>query len=145
MNLTNKHSRKHEGFVNEKAIGIQADDNTVRLFTSNIPFENFEVLVLIVFLQTGPNENQNRNQVPPTRHIHAPILLLRLRAQQESVQERRQLHGEEGLPKRFEGRCGGESERDQVEPAGQEGSAACEAQRCEGQEGERGGCFVVFL
>ena len=29
LNLTNKHSRKHEGFVNDKAIGITADDNTV--------------------------------------------------------------------------------------------------------------------
>lgn len=30
MNLTNKHSRKHAGFVNEKAIGIHPDSNTVR-------------------------------------------------------------------------------------------------------------------
>lgn len=31
FNLTNKHSRKYEGFVNDKAIGINADDNTVKL------------------------------------------------------------------------------------------------------------------
>jgi large subunit ribosomal protein L28e len=30
LNLTNKHSRKHAGFVNEKAIGIHPDSNTVR-------------------------------------------------------------------------------------------------------------------
>ena len=30
MNLVNKHSRKHAGFVNNKAIGINADSNTVR-------------------------------------------------------------------------------------------------------------------
>ena len=29
MNLVNRHSRKYEGFVNDKAIGINADDNTV--------------------------------------------------------------------------------------------------------------------
>ena len=29
MNLVNKHSRKYEGFVNDKAIGINADSNTV--------------------------------------------------------------------------------------------------------------------
>lgn len=29
MNLVNKHSRKYDGFVNEKAIGINADSNTV--------------------------------------------------------------------------------------------------------------------
>ncbi|KAK3713959.1 hypothetical protein LTR37_008209 [Vermiconidia calcicola] len=33
MNLANKHSRKHDGFVNEKAIGIQPDDNTVSMTT----------------------------------------------------------------------------------------------------------------
>lgn len=30
MNLVNQHARKHEGFVNDKAIGIQPDSNTVR-------------------------------------------------------------------------------------------------------------------
>ena len=30
MNLTNKHSRKYEGYLNDKAIGISPDDNTVR-------------------------------------------------------------------------------------------------------------------
>ena len=29
MNLTNKHSRKYEGYLNDKAIGISPDDNTV--------------------------------------------------------------------------------------------------------------------
>jgi large subunit ribosomal protein L28e len=29
MNLTNKHSRKNAGFLNDKAIGIQPDSNTV--------------------------------------------------------------------------------------------------------------------
>ncbi len=29
LNLVNKHSRKHAGFVNAKAIGINADSNTV--------------------------------------------------------------------------------------------------------------------
>ncbi|KAF2484658.1 ribosomal L28e protein family-domain-containing protein [Neohortaea acidophila] len=33
MNLTNKHSRKHAGFVNEKAIGVAPNDNTVQLTT----------------------------------------------------------------------------------------------------------------
>ncbi|KAH9842228.1 60S ribosomal protein L28 [Teratosphaeria destructans] len=33
LNLVNKHSRKYEGYVNDKAIGIQADDNTVELKT----------------------------------------------------------------------------------------------------------------
>ena len=32
LNLTNKHSRKHAGFVNEKAIGIHPDSNTVCTF-----------------------------------------------------------------------------------------------------------------
>jgi large subunit ribosomal protein L28e len=30
MNLTNKHSRKNAGFLNDKAIGIQPDSNTAR-------------------------------------------------------------------------------------------------------------------
>ncbi|KAK5166194.1 uncharacterized protein LTR77_008455 [Saxophila tyrrhenica] len=33
MNLANKHSRKHAGFVNNKAIGINADSNTVGMTT----------------------------------------------------------------------------------------------------------------
>lgn len=35
MNLVNKHSRKYEGFVNDKAIGINADSNTVRPVSSS--------------------------------------------------------------------------------------------------------------
>lgn len=35
FNLVNKHSRKYEGFVNDKAIGINADSNTVRLSLSS--------------------------------------------------------------------------------------------------------------
>ncbi|KAK4569885.1 hypothetical protein LTR86_002854 [Recurvomyces mirabilis] len=35
LNLVNKHSRKYAGFVNPKAIGIQADDNTVSMTTKN--------------------------------------------------------------------------------------------------------------
>ncbi|KAK5108296.1 hypothetical protein LTR62_008611 [Meristemomyces frigidus] len=35
LNLLNKHSRKYAGFVNPKAIGIQADDNTVAMTTKN--------------------------------------------------------------------------------------------------------------
>lgn len=34
MNLTNLHSRKYEGFVNDKAIGIQPDSNTVLPLTN---------------------------------------------------------------------------------------------------------------
>ena len=37
MNLVNKHSRKYEGFINDKAIGINADSNTVRLPTTPPP------------------------------------------------------------------------------------------------------------
>ncbi|TKA28935.1 hypothetical protein B0A50_03346 [Salinomyces thailandicus] len=33
LNLVNKHSRKYAGFVNDTAIGIQRDDNTVKLIT----------------------------------------------------------------------------------------------------------------
>lgn len=33
LNLLNKHSRKYAGFVNEQAIGIQPDSNTVKLIT----------------------------------------------------------------------------------------------------------------
>ncbi|KAK4501319.1 hypothetical protein PRZ48_007127 [Zasmidium cellare] len=33
MNLVNKHSRKYEGYVNEQAIGIQPDSNTIALTT----------------------------------------------------------------------------------------------------------------
>ncbi|OQO03522.1 hypothetical protein B0A48_10186 [Cryoendolithus antarcticus] len=33
LNLTNKHSRKHAGFVNPQAIGINADSNTVAVTT----------------------------------------------------------------------------------------------------------------
>ncbi|EMF11966.1 60S ribosomal protein L28 [Sphaerulina musiva SO2202] len=33
LNLVNKHSRKYVGYVNDKAIGINADDNTVLLTT----------------------------------------------------------------------------------------------------------------
>jgi len=33
LNLANKHSRKHAGFVNNKAIGINADANTVSMVT----------------------------------------------------------------------------------------------------------------
>ena len=44
LNLTNKHSRKHAGFVNDEAIGIQADDNTVRLFPS---FQQFSLSIYL--------------------------------------------------------------------------------------------------
>lgn len=37
LNLVNKHSRKYEGFVNDKAIGIQPDSNTVALKTKVHP------------------------------------------------------------------------------------------------------------
>ncbi|RMY05914.1 hypothetical protein D0868_06146 [Hortaea werneckii] len=33
LNLVNKHSRKYEGFVNDQAIGINRDDNTVKMTT----------------------------------------------------------------------------------------------------------------
>ncbi|KAK5121943.1 hypothetical protein LTR85_004515 [Meristemomyces frigidus] len=33
LNLLNKHSRKYAGFLNEQAIGIQPDSNTVKLIT----------------------------------------------------------------------------------------------------------------
>ncbi|KAF2160719.1 hypothetical protein M409DRAFT_70251 [Zasmidium cellare ATCC 36951] len=33
LNLTNKHSRKYEGYVNDQAIGIQPDSNTITLTT----------------------------------------------------------------------------------------------------------------
>ncbi|KAI9718993.1 MAG: hypothetical protein M1828_006369 [Chrysothrix sp. TS-e1954] len=33
LNLTNKHSRKYEGFVNDQAIGVQQADNAVKLVT----------------------------------------------------------------------------------------------------------------
>jgi large subunit ribosomal protein L28e len=41
MNLANKHSRKHAGFLNEKAIGIQPDDNTVHTSPTTSPTQRF--------------------------------------------------------------------------------------------------------
>jgi large subunit ribosomal protein L28e len=38
MNLTNKHTRKHAGFINDQAIGIQPDSNTARLLNHSPPF-----------------------------------------------------------------------------------------------------------
>ncbi|KAK4548451.1 hypothetical protein LTR36_009361 [Oleoguttula mirabilis] len=33
LNLLNKHSRKYAGFINDQAIGVQPDSNTVKLIT----------------------------------------------------------------------------------------------------------------
>ena len=112
MNLTNKHSRKDEGFVNEKAIGITADSNTVNKTpsppapTNHFPPTNTRV--------TGPTPHQNPLQIPHAPRQHARLLLRGLHAFAESVQERGELDGEEGVSSRLtcrggrEGKCGQE-------------------------------------
>merc|ERR1712225_21999 len=67
MNLVNKHSRKHAGFVNEKAVGIQAaegDKGGVTLVT-----KKQSTLKSQVPLPTRPPSAETRPQERPTRPL----------------------------------------------------------------------------
>jgi hypothetical protein len=94
LNLLNKHSRKYEGYANDKAIGIQADDNTVALTTkvrSTLLAESFaSILMRLDF--ADPLPHQQALQILPT------LFLLRLDSFPEALPQRRQFHRQEGLP-----------------------------------------------
>ena len=93
MNLVNKHSRKYEGFVNDKAIGIKADDNTVNPHQHPLP-----PMYVSLTLRQGRDEDQDRLPDPPACPLIHHILLLGLDSFPQIVQERGQLDGEEGVP-----------------------------------------------
>jgi hypothetical protein len=80
LNLTNKHSRKHAGFANEKAIGIHPDSNTVRSPPIHLP-------PFITFTNVLQDLNDDQTPQPPkqTRKVDAAVQLQRKHAEQEVV------------------------------------------------------------
>lgn len=87
LNLTNKHSRKHAGFVNEKAIGIQPDSNTVCPSLLPLPRSNILLSPLTNLCLSVPDLNDNKALLPPeqARKIYPALLVLILDAQQKAL------------------------------------------------------------
>lgn len=75
LNLLNKHSRKYAGYCNDKAIGIQADDNTVALTTkyAAAPFPHLNPNSLLISVSVSPGSPRaSTSPRNPTRPPPSP-------------------------------------------------------------------------
>jgi len=70
LNLTNKHSRKYAGFVNDKAIGINPDSpNTIGL-TTKVASKGNKVSFFLPFPVTRSHSSSTNSSLKPASNLH---------------------------------------------------------------------------